>query len=222
MSEKPEGVWGLVTAAVGWFREATPLRKIQDLAVVAFALLLAGVAWSVYESKEAILDTVTHSRPDVPRLDVAGAADELPRLWRSLAPLGCISVAVYAVDLDSNTIELVAVEGDSQEALEAIRATGRRQTFITQDLGLNPEALRVASNMMQGDALFGSQPLKRHPDVAFPDMGSLFVPLPDEPGRLLTGVVICNWPASKGMNDASADVRTARLEILEYASRFAR
>lgn len=208
----------LVATAIDWFLNASPLRKLQDVAVVSVALLVAGTAWTIYQSKEEIVDAIVSRDFTPPHLDVKRAADGLHGLWQALEPLGCVAVQVFAIDLDSNTIELVAAEGSDEELLNAIHAVGRRTTFISSALLAKPDALRVTANMMQGDALFGHQPLQNHPGLDFPRHGALFVPLPDEPGRLLMGVVVCNWPVEADMNDASLEVRTARLEVMEYAS----
>lgn len=208
----------LVATAIDWFLNASPLRKLQDVAVVSVALLVAGTAWTIYQSKEEIVDAIVSRDFTPPHLDVKRAADGLPGLWQALEPLGCSAVSVYAVDLDTNTIELAATEGNDETLLLAIRETGRRQTFISGALTEKAEALRVAANMLQGDALFGVEPLRKTPEVNFPEQGTLFVPLPDEPGRLLLGVVTVNWPIGDGMKDSSTEVRTARLEVMEYAS----
>lgn len=208
----------LVATAVDWFLNASPLRKLQDVAVVSVALLVAGTAWTIYQSKEEIVDAIISRDFSPPHLDVKRAADGLHGLWPRLEPLGCVAVSVYAVDLDTNTIELVATEGSDETLLHALRQTGRRTTFISGSLSSKPDALRVAANMLQGDALFGVQPLRNYPGINFPESGTLFVPLPDEPGRLLLGIVACNWPISEGKTDSSVEVRTARLEVMEYAS----
>lgn len=191
---------------------------MQDVAVISIGLVIAGAAWTIYQSKEALVQAILTRDYAPPHLDVRRAVEKLPELWRSLEPLGCSAVSVYAVDLDTNTIELAATEGNDETLLHAIRETGRRTTFISGSLGAKPDALRVAANMLQGDALFGVQPLREHPGLNFPEQGTLFVPLPDEPGRLLLGIVSCNWPIEDGMTDSSVEVRTARLDVMEYAS----
>lgn len=207
----------LVATAIDWFMSKPPLRKLQDIAIATLAALVIGVAWTAYQNRDEIVKEIVNVNRG-PHLDVQKAAEALPRLWNKIDRLGCIAVQVYAVNLEANTIELVAVDGRDRALIDAVRKAGVRTTFISTSLGDEGDAMRVAAAIMQGDPTFGKQPLEQHRGVDFPTVHALFVPLPDEPGTILQGVVVCNWDITSDVDEDSIDVRTARLEVMEYAS----
>lgn len=219
MAEEESTKVTVLKAALTWFSSASPLRKIQDLMVVAIALMLAGIAYTAYQSKEAIVHYVTHASENR-RLDVDVAIEELPGLFKKLKGLGAVAVALYSIDLRANTIEVISVEADDHLLADVMRATGVRQTFVSAALRDHEDALVATAALMSGDPISVVMPLiEQHRDIGLYEHRAIIVPLPDANGRLLCGALTIMWPHETGITLTTAPGATARLLAMEYAAK---
>ena len=197
----------LLEGITHWFESVSPARKVADVAVAFLIAFMAGSLFLAYNAETDIRRLAIKALDKTPELDADRARILAVPLFADCQKAGAIAVAVFRVDLASNTTRLVVYSGPEQfrEKFPRLKAGFDKVPFIFS--GMPESQVEIASSMMTGV-----------PEITYypaADATLVVVPIPDRTNAFLAGFVMAALPG-KVADDAPA-ISNIRLLLSEFS-----
>lgn len=190
-----------------WFTHTSPARKAADIFVAFLIAIMAGSLYLAWMAESDIRRLAIKALDKTPELNSDLAKRLSVPLFTDSQKSGAIAIAVFKVDLASNTTHLVVYSGPEQmrEKFPRLRSGLEKVPFVFQ--GMPDEQLQIASSMMTGTW-----------DISYIEGANVTlvsVPIPDQTNAFLAGFVMAALPGK--VADDAPIVANIRLLLSDFS-----
>lgn len=190
-----------------WFESVSPARKVADVAVAFLIAFMAGSLLLAYNAESDIRRITLKALDRQPELDTDRVKKMAVPLSADVQKAGAVAVAVFKVDLASNTTRLIVYNGPEtlKSVFPRLKAGFDKSEWISG--AMSPAQLEIAAAMMNGT-----------PETTFypaADVTLVSIAIPDKAGSFLCGIVMAAIPG-KVSEDAPV-LANVRLLLSEFS-----
>lgn len=193
----------LVGGFVSWMRYAPAARKFLDILVLGLACTVGISLYAFYSRQDTVLGLLNQALTRYPEVSIAKIESGFAAAWEDAKSYGAVAAEVWVVDVTDNSRTLLRYETADKKIEEYIVSHKRRPL-----LSSGPDSMRieVAASILTGDPVIDDR------SAVLEGYRGLFIPVPDEPGELLAGVLIYSFPVSV----PEAEIGKLRTAILPW------
>ena len=190
-----------------WFENVTPARKVADVAVAFLIAFMAGSLLLAYNAESDIRRLAIKALDKTPELDTELVKKLAVPLFSDVQKAGGIALAVFHVDLASNTTRLIVYNGPEtlKSVFPRLKAGFDKSEWISG--AMSPAQLEIAASLMNGVG-----EVTYYPSA---DVTLVAIPIPDQKGSFLCGFVMAAIPG-KVAEDAPV-LANVRLLLSEFS-----